>query len=216
MISNDEDERAPRPIDDAFWAAWLACEAACLTYALHFFPDEESQRALDLRDAAFDAILDGSRPWREGTELVDHMKGCMKSIHWNESINISVLALRQTEEDEDPDPANDRRSPEEEAIDNERGNILQSVVNDILAKAREGSLEKKYLLECAKGVDDVKKIAKNLGVTVPQISDVRKTVRRKANEILKKRGYALSDEEVAASRRRRKAEEEDDDDGDES
>jgi hypothetical protein len=31
-----DDERKKRPIDDAFWAAWLACEHACLKYAFRF------------------------------------------------------------------------------------------------------------------------------------------------------------------------------------
>jgi len=211
--SNDDDERRPRPIDEAFWNAWLACERECLTYALRFFGEDEVQSALELREAAFDAVLDGSRPWREGTELVDHMKGCMKSIRWNESINISVFVLRDHEDEEDPDPASPIRGPDEHAADNERGRVLQDVLNDVLAKAREGSLEKRYLLECAKGVETLAAIAKNLGVTTGAVKDARKGVRRKAKEMLLKRGYALSDE--TTQRKGAEYEEDDDEDGDE-
>ncbi len=198
-----DDERKKRPIDDAFWAAWLACEHECLKYAFRFCK-KNAQRALELRDKAFDAVINDERPWREGTELEHHVKGCIKSIASNEGTSQSELVLRKRKAQRDPDPAAPDRSPLEHAIDNEETAIFQAVLRDVRDNARAGSLEEGYLRERAQGVEDLKAIAEHLGVTYRQVVDVQKGVRRKAKELLEQRGYALGDEE------------EDEDDGDES
>jgi hypothetical protein len=190
--NDEQDTRPARPIDDVFWTALQACEQECVICAVRFKGDDV-QAGRELYEAALDAVLDGSRPWREGTELVNHIKGCIKSICWNERVNLSALVLRKTnaEDDDDPDPEAEGRSPEEHASDNERTSVLRALMQEMFAGAKEGTLQHSFWLEVAKGNENLDVIAKNLGVKKTQIKDVRKKIRARAKEILAKRGFAL-------------------------
>ena len=194
-----EDQRKRRPIDGAFWKAWEACNPGLRVYAYRF--TKNNTGAIDLVERALDAIIAEDddphvRPWRDGTELVDHAKGCIRSMHSNESTSMSELVLRKSKKQRDPNPAAETRSPLEEAIDNEETRIWQATARVLREKARPGSLEQRFLEECARGVEDVQTIADNLGITYRQAIDVQKGVRRKADELLRERGYdALVDGE---------------------
>ena len=185
-----DDLRKKRPIDDVFWKAWIACEPELLRYAFRFTRD--IQRALDLRDKAFDAIINGVRPWREGTELVDHGKGCIKSISSHDTRRI---VLRKHEYDEDPDAEAPTRTPLEEAMDNEKSAAMREVGRELCKRSRPGSLESRFLEERAKGVEDLHDIADHLDVTYRQVLDCQKGVRRKSKELLRERGFTLDENE---------------------
>lgn len=187
-----DDQQPIRPIDDAFWAEWVACEQECFRYALRF--TRNKQAAFDLRDQALDATVrdpdeEGARPPHVGTPVEHHVKGVIRSMHSHELASMSGLVLRRKKTDKDPDPAAETRSPLEEAADNERTRVLQTIAQVLQAKAKPGSLEEGYLRLRAQGVEDLEEIADKLGVTYRQVVDVQKAVRRKFNELLRERGY---------------------------
>lgn len=185
--------RPPRPLDDAFWEAWLACEDECLGFAIKLA--RSKQRGQDLFESAFKAIVDGVRPWREGTALASHAKGCIKSIFFHESTSMSGLELNKSDEDEDPDVEDEERDPEQRAIDGEEADILRRCGRDLLAEARPDTLEQRVLQQLANGVTDRVTIATNLGVLPRQVTDVKKTIRRKAQKWCREHGYDLLDDQ---------------------
>jgi len=183
-------ERAARPIDDAFWEALEECQADCVIYGA-MLCDYDDQAGEELFKEALDAILDGSRPWREGSELAAHMKGCMRSLAWNSRVNQSGLKLREVETDRDPEPIAKQPTPQQQAMNNEKNARLAKMCDELAQDAKLGTLEHRFWQEVTKGVFDLDDIAENLDVARDVIRDLMKRIREKAEKLLQKHGYRM-------------------------
>jgi len=183
-------ERKARPINKDFWDALEECQAECLIYGSRLL-DFDDQAGEELFKEALDAILDGSRPWREGSELVHHIKGCMKSIAWNGWVNQSELKLRDLPTDPDPEPIAKQPTVEQQAMRNEKNRVLMRLCNELADGARPGSLEDRFWSVVARGIYDTDDIAEAMGVSRTVIRDLLKEIRPKADALLKKHGYRL-------------------------
>jgi len=183
-------ERAARPIDDAFWEALEKCQPECLIYG-SILCDDDHQAGEELFKEALDAILDGSRPWREGSELVAHIKGCMRSLAWNDRVNQSALKLRELKADRDPEPIAKQPTPQQQAMNNEKNARLAKMCDELARDAKPGTLEHRFWQEVMKGVFDLDDIAHNLGVSRDAIRDLMKRIHEKAEKLLQKHGYRM-------------------------